>query len=86
MPSLTRAYGGIEVISTGELCSELGLVVSSALLKRLDIEPVMESGNAIYWRKDGLSEVCLALSVHFAELANKHVGDLSVSETNTVSE
>lgn len=79
MTELTRAYGGVEVLSTGELCNELGVVVSSKKLREVGIEPMLTTGNAIYWRRSDLADACLALSVYFAELANIHVRDLNGS-------
>lgn len=57
-------------ISTTELGVWLGLHVTVETLARV-IEPAMITRTGVYWHRSDLPKICLALSEHFKQKAEK---------------
>lgn len=61
----TIAVDGVPAVTTTELCSRLGFVVPSTMLKQLsDIQPLAETSTGIYWRESDVDKIAVALAAH----------------------
>jgi hypothetical protein len=66
----TAMFDGVPVVSTTELCSRLGLKISSTDLKALAVaQPFAETSTGIYWREDDVFLIAMELSASLARRA-----------------
>lgn len=64
-----RLQAGEEVVSSGELSEQLGIVVQTDLIEKLGVQPGARIRNGVYWKRSDIPRICARLATYFGQKA-----------------
>lgn len=69
---VTAEIDGVAVLTTTEVCSRLGLQITSTLLKKMGIQPFAELSNGTYWEESLMPEIRKVLAIYILKGNEAH--------------